>query len=797
MASELPTILSAEGQSDTRRSFDNVGGGGGMSFAKIVLILFAVFIVIVITGFLLIKSYLSKYSQSNNKKAPAEVAVETEEANLSDDLQAVLPSMDDPNFNGSIPVVHSVEEIEYLSFSDFYKANNLEVRASFEDYTLPINTKIDVINYHDTARKLKLDGVIDNLNNNGFAIIDNPWSTEAPDFYSTYAKLRDLQIPLFISSDLMVYYQQNIMKKLFKSIEENVFYDHLWSMNKELFYLAETRYDARLKELGNINDPLLEAARLETVFFAVSLELLKPLASQIAPAGMQSNNNKFSASEASHFVFSVPNNIKKEVEAELALIRAANKQLKSPVLLYNIDYNKFKAPSDYKDNAKLKNFYIASVWLNSLFPLYYQGSYCPDCLLDREDWRISMLTATLISEDFASSQDIKNSWARIYKVLSFFQGLRDEFDYLNYQESMTSLFGDDYNINEIFSGTGEEVDKNIDGLAAVLAKQNFLDVQGGWSAQTEAGRARMGFKILADFYSPEDYLLSNLAGDKVGVYNSEKISDNNTTTCSKSKPITRCVGSVYDLVNLVYKIPEYSSFYDNFNYSNYQNVANSLKQEITVGIDNHLSSYWSVLSFAKKSAEFDKKYLPIYSSSEAWSNRLSTQLASTLTNISVPFEQFNVDLTPGSAGVDDFSNWNEYSYVEPNLALVDELIALNKMVADSLAALNIQTEIRPALEDLKLSTDSLEQLKQIMVKEIEGEDLIAADYDFIFDFSGQLKLSNPLKDKRVEIDNDVFGSRSIVADISKFKLIVVVNNRDDQLSFSVGPVWQYLESIKR
>ena len=797
MAGELPTILSSEGQSGNNSSFDNVGGGGGMSFGKIVLILLAVFIVIVITGFLLIKSYLSKYSQNNNKAKPAEVAVDKEDNNLSSDLQPVLPSMDDPSFNGSIPVASTVEEIEYLSFSDFYKPNNLDIRASFEDYTLPINTKIDVINYHDTARKLKLDEVIDSLNNNGFAIIDNPWTNEAPDFYSAYAKLRDLQIPLFVSSDLMVYYQQNIVKKLFKSIEENVFYDHLWSMNKELFDLAEARYDARLKEVGNINDPLLEAARLETVFFAVSLEILKPLTDQIAPVGMQSNNNKFSASEANHFVFNVPNNIKTEVEAEVALIKEAAKKTKSPVLLYDVDYNKFKAPGDYKDNAKLKNFYTTSVWLNSLFPLYYQGSYCPDCLLDREDWRISMLAATLISEDFSSSQDIKNSWARIYKVLSFFQGLRDEFDYLNYQESMISLFGSDYNINDIFSGTGEEVDKNIDGLAATLAKQNFLDVQGGWSSKTELGRSRMGFKILADFYSPEDYLLSNLSGDKVGSYIGNKIADSNTTACTANKVIKRCVGSVYDLVNLIYQVPQSSSIYDNFNYSNYQNTVNDLKQEIGVGINNHLSNYWSTLSFAQKSADFDKKYLPVYSNSDAWPNRNATYLASTLTNISVPFEQYNIDLTPGSAGIDDFSNWNENSYVEPNLALVDELIAINKMVADSLAALNIQTEIRPALEDLKLSTDSLERLKQIIIKEIEGEDLIAADYDFIFDFSGQLKLSNPLKYKKVEISNDIFGSRRIVADISEFKFIVVVNKRGGQLSFSVGPVWEYSESIKR
>ena len=45
---------------------------------------------------------------------------------------------------------------------------------------------------------------------------------------------------------------------------------------------------------------------------------------------------------------------------------------KSPVLLYQRNYQDFKVPNEYKFHAKLYNFYLTTKWLSSNFPLYYQ-----------------------------------------------------------------------------------------------------------------------------------------------------------------------------------------------------------------------------------------------------------------------------------------------------------------------------------------------------------------------------------------------------------------------------------------
>ena len=120
---------------------------------------------------------------------------------------------------------------------------------------MPLNVKIDVLNYYDLSRKLNLDPALAGLNSSGFAVIDNPWVKEAPDFYSIYSNLEEKQIPFLITSDFIIYYYQTVLKKAFKDIEENIFYDNLWSINKDLYNsgklqteISDLKHELRLKE---------------------------------------------------------------------------------------------------------------------------------------------------------------------------------------------------------------------------------------------------------------------------------------------------------------------------------------------------------------------------------------------------------------------------------------------------------------------------------------------------------------------------------------------------------------------
>ncbi len=790
MSSEMPTILSAEGQLDLNsgQSFDD--SGGSSSPKKIIIMLIALIVIIALV-LILVFRYYSKQTEKNP------IPQENQEGTEDQSPQLLFPILENPDLNSITDIATSTDLlIEYLTFSNFYNKQEIDVRPKFEKYSLPLNTKIDIINYHDTSRKLNLDPLIEDINNYGFALLDNPWKNEVNDFYSAYAKLREEQIPILISSDFLIYYHQNVMKKTFKDIEENIFYYNVWDINKDLYSRAKTRYEARLSEVGNVNDPLLEASRLATVFFAVSLELLKPLPSQIAPIGVQINQDRFSVSEANRFAFNVPYNLKNEVEAELLLIREAKQKLKSPVLLYNRDYSEFKVPSDYSHNAKLNNFYLASKWLNSVFPLYYQEDSCPSCLLDREDWRINFIAALLISEDFNSLPQIKNRWARIYKVISYFKGLKDDLVYINYRNALLSVLGENYDVEAVFKGDNASIDENLLKLSQEISKYEFLEIQGGPSITDLKEKIKIGFKVLSESYSPNDYLLGRIVNPIVGNYLAGPIvGANNITACGQKSNLKRCNGSSYDIINLFYPLKNNPYFIENSNYDYYENASARLGQEIENSITHHASSYWSSLFLIKEFLGFNSNMMPAFAESSKWKEKSLSTAASTWANSYIPLEKFNINQSLGARGLSDFSRWSESSYIEPNLALINELISANEMVLDTLVALRIETEIKQVIEDLRAASINLERVRDIVIKEIAGEEIDSSDFEFISDFVAALEIVEPVKDKSFNIKPPTF-TKSLIPSLNNFKFIIIVNQRDGQKFFSVGPIWNYSETAR-
>ena len=261
--------------------------------------------------------------------------------------------------------------IEYISFLDFYKEQQDDFDLNIPSYQLPLNVKTEVLNYYDISRKINLDPYLDQLNNEGFALVNNPF--DSGNFYDIYAELYQREIPLLITSDFLIYYYQTTLKKVFKDLEEHIFYDNLWAINYFLYNQARERYEESLARIGHVNDRVLEAERLSAAYFAVSLELLKPRPDQINSDNNIANKAFFSPFEVSNYTFVLPDYLKVDVERELDLIKEARQMTKSPVLLYQRNYQDFKVPNEYKFHAKLYNFYLTTKWLSSNFPLYYQG----------------------------------------------------------------------------------------------------------------------------------------------------------------------------------------------------------------------------------------------------------------------------------------------------------------------------------------------------------------------------------------------------------------------------------------
>jgi len=784
MFSEQPTILSTTPPVPVNSSPPSPPFKKILIFGAIALGL----IIIIAGGFLLIKKYWPLKNLAANQPTPALI-------DSSSTSFANLPNLNQPEIatTSEATTTFSNLAIEYLSFADFYTSPDNKIEAKFKDYELPLNIKLDVLNYYDVSRKLNLDPGLKDLNDYGFAKIDNPWPKEALDFYALYEKLDEKQIPVLITTDFIIYYYQNTLKKVFKDVEENVFYDNLWNINKELYSAAKNRYEAHLAAIGNINDSVLEGERLETAYFAVALELLKPAVDQIALKGSLNDKSKFVTGEVDRFYFITPTYLRDDVLREVKLIREAKEKLKSPILLYARDYKDFSVPSDYRANAKLNNFYLTTKWLNSVFPLNYRSKNCPDCLLDKEDWRLNMIAASLISQDATNLPELKNKWARIYKVIGFFKGLREDLSYVHYRDSLTALFGQDYQISELFADQNKDSLDNLEKLRAKLLSYEFSALQGAYDKKEPSLKNRLGFKMLAEAYWPNDYLFSNLTTPLVDNYLGTSTKNNNVTGCVIKNVTRRCNGFAFDTLNLVSPLRGNPYFDENVNYKNYQTISDRLRAQLNQGTVWHLTNYWTTLSLIKAMLETNRNNWPQFAQSEAWRQKSLTTAAGAWVNLQLPLEKFSLVQLFKGQGLSSLSQANENSYVEPNLELFNELLANNTMLLKMFMALKLNEEVGPAAQSLQKSSNSLNALKKVVLKEISGETLASEDNEAIVDFVKQLKVEAvAINDRQLVIKSGI-QKTGLKEDLNRFKLLVLIHGSGANKVFSVGPVWDYQE----
>ena len=789
MFSEQSTILSSE--LDAPAGAPEPLSSAPSPIKKMLLIagLVIAFIVLAGGGFLL-------YQKLMTPKTEAPAIVEVPLATTSPGLTTNLPNLNGDGIATTTAATSTLSNlaIEYLSFADFYQAPDNAITVKINDYELPLNIKLDVLNYYDVSRKLGLDPALDSLNTQGFAIIDNPWSQAATDFYSVYSSLDEKQLPLLVTSDYLIYYYQNVLKKAFKDIEENVFYENLWEINKELYAVAKTRYEARLAAIGNVNDSVLEGERLETAFFAVALELLKPTVEQLTAVKNTGQTGLFTANDAERFVFVTPPYLKDDVLAEVKLIRDGKLKTKSPVMLYGRDYAEFAVPADYKSNDKLNNFYLTNAWLNSVFPLNYRGKDCVACLLDAADWRINMTAASLIAKDFSESPGLKNKWARIYKVISFFKGLRENLNYVNYRDALIAAFGDSYNIEELFDDANKDSAANLEKLRAKLAAYDFPEINGALSKTDASLKPQLGFKLLAESYWPNNYIFTRLTAPVVGNFNAVATKSTNITACLSKNVYSRCNGFALDVVNLAYPVADNAYFDENTNYAGYTKAASGLQAELTKNGIWHFNNYWTNLSLTKAMLGMDRTNRPLFARSTAWQDKSWRTAAGAWINLQLPLDKFSTVQIIKGQGLNNAARWNENSYVEPNLDLINELLADTSMLTQMFSALQLNVEVRLALQDVKNLTSGLEEMQAIVLKELTGVSLNAADNEAIASFTKQMQTeATPAKEKVISIK--LPQQKTVLKeDLSRLKLLLVVHQEGDNKVFSVGPVWDYQES---
>ncbi len=720
------------------------------------------------------------------------------EINSGDNPPVVLPVNpvlpinnleDDPNGNNSL-------KGETLAFGSFYKSFNEPFDQSIQTINLPLNVKSDVSNYYVVARKINIDSAVSSLNKNGFAIIDNPFTKDSQSFFGVYNQLNQQGLPLLVTSDFLLYYYQNSLKNIYKDIESSYFYDNLWKVNKQMFEVAYNRFQERQRKLGTHTDSLLEAERLEASYFATSLVLLSPKPTQINDNEDLNDVGRFKPSEAQKYEFVVPAYFTDDVAREVALIQEGKKTIKSPLLLYTKNYTDFKVPDEYTNSAKLRNFYLASRWQSTLFPLNYKDEKCPGCLLDKDDWTINQTAAFLMSEDMSANQSTKNEWAKVYKVMSFFSGLRSGLTYLHYQAARQEIFPDK-SADDIFAS---EAFDNLVKLQTKLKNVPFKASEGAYNNEDIQEKPLIGMRLLQTSYWPDQYIYNHFTYDSVGEHNRSK---NNVgkpnyyfSSCydGKKSLVYRCQGIGFDILGTVTSETPLSNFIkDNTDYRKYSDQRSKLNQEFSAYNQGewYVNNFWTTLSIIK---QFINEKIPTlaYRETLPWKDRQTTAALVGLSSLQLSADEWQINRSSPGKNLVTTSGDSKFHYIEAQNSLNDELVANTSMVFKALTELGVIQDTDAQFKDL---LDKLKTIRDITRQELKGEKLSDNNYQFIVDLLSQYSVSKQgSRSVSVRfISPDKTKTESIQQTVGPLKLMLVVYEVNGQKVLVIGPVMSYKE----
>ena len=683
-----------------------------------------------------------------------------------------------------------------LSLAGNYRleAHDMELKAP--QYKLPLKES-DISNYEKISQSFLTDDTAqEKLKENGFVVISNPYNPKEEDITAMYNKLKDDRQLIFITSDTLLHLYHVQFDDSMSQVEQNELYDLLWEIDKDLL-------NSSIEEYNSASGEEKEAARRNAAYFAVALSLLQPKEEQIKEI-----KNLFDPEAGTYFdpaakekyQFEIPAFVKKEVEAELALIEAHEGFELSPIFKYNEDYSQYVPRGHYTHSEILKNYFKAFMW-HGRMSMLLKGK-----LIQAEDpekeARIQTTQASLITSQLEDNPDLLQKWDRIYAITAFYVGASDDLGPYEYMEAMKTVFGDGssnfnatkmeelkvelagYRSPEIYGGTGSRNHELI--LTAEQADELLEDTK--------------GFRFMGQRFIPDSYIFSKLTGPYTKEYTGNKEQMPFTYIDSEygnNRGFPRGLDAMALLGSerAVYWLDEM----DDSSYKNYSFQYGELDSEFSnfSAADWNKNLYWSWLySLQPLLKDYSEGY-PTFMQTEAWQDKaLSTSLAS-WTELRHDTILYAKQLYGIPTSLPIFGD-NPVGYVEPVPEFYNRLLALTRMTADGLEELDALDEVTGRrFENLE---SVLEKLIEISEKELQNEELTEEDKYYIFMFGGTIKMN-------VNVDEEA-SKTTLVADVytePNYELvleegtgyvdmvIVAYKVPDGRVFLAAGPVMSHYE----
>ena len=291
------------------------------------------------------------------------------------------------------------------------------------------------------------------------------------EIYDVYNECRDLNIPIFVTTDAVLHTFHLCFDYILMTMEKRKFIPDLNTLLSEMITATYTNHS------NATGQSVIDALKRNLDFLITAKLLLDPS-------------------------YEPPNYNDPLFDDEIDLIMNAVGFIESPIFGFNEDYSQYQPRGHYTKSDSPKQYFRSMMWLGRMTfaadPFFGFGEP------NREMTRSAILLAhTLGSIDILQDSGL-DLWEGIYAPTVFFVGKSDDINFYQYITIMESIYGVDYK------------SLNPDDFADEVKLENFLtlafELQGpriGYPFQTQ------GFRFMGQRFIPDSYVFSELTYDRI------------------------------------------------------------------------------------------------------------------------------------------------------------------------------------------------------------------------------------------------------------------------------------------
>ena len=471
---------------------------------------------------------------------------------------------------------------------------------------------------------------------------------------------------------------------------------------------------------------------------------------------------------------SVPAAVAAEVAGELALITRHEGVARSPLMNYAQDYSHFQPRGHYTRSEQLKRYYRAMTWFGRMAFLT-GGAQDGGGLVSEPEARIHTLAAALLSSmiDEATlpprrERTVAQAWDRIYAVSAYYSGFADDLTPYEYRAAMRKVFG------VRFPATKLNQPKLYDALVRELAALRAPQIYGGAGDVAAANGAR-GLRFMGQRFVPDSYIMGRVVHPAVGAYNGLADRPGLFTAARTQAGLVRGFPCGLDVMAVLGsdRAREIIHKQGDDRYERYDEALDALREEFrslsdteeskrgsrrrrverlssptrAAGAPWQRSTYWSCLHCLEALLDTGQRGLPSFMQTDAWRDRqLNAALASWAQLRHDAVLCAKPDYTPKAAGDDGSGGGVVEGYVEPVPEFYGRMLALTRMTLKALKDMKVLED--KSLLRLRGLERICEDLLEIAVKELEGQELDERDHEFIRSFGENLAVATVGSDRR-------------------------------------------------